>query len=578
MASLISWLKFAGARTNTGAVVASGSAYFYVPGSSTVQVDIWQDAEGTVDLLQPVTLNAAGQAEVWTSAACDIVIKDALGVTVAFVASEGFGGNSVAAEQVEVVSDYFVGNHGVDYDVGLPLPLSTAIDRIGASIGVDGQYKESGTTGVVARDVHDVLAGLCITPYDFGANGGGTADDTLPVQRAIDRAGTLGVPCYLGAGIFRITAGLTVSSECHIIGAGKGKSVIRSTSSAFNMLTIAAAAGRRTGERFAWSMRDFSIEAPNGTNAGTYGINVEDDTELLTSAGGTIERVDITAPNGIHAPDSANIRVTDCNVIFQQGTSEGVGIETGSCGSVTSCMVDGVAFSASHVSTGIKLGFNSVAERCFVENCTVGIETKPAVTGAVARNCDISACGTSGYVRGNFSGFETCMSTAASVIDLRVDSGLVSIVDSKNNWSNRLRTVTVTNQAVSTSYVNLTDLTTTLVANVRYEIDFAVEFTAGGTEGIKFSLKGAGTATAATSTVMPVMALTHTGTAAGDITILQTNINEMSVTGPDSGVFSGRIMLFCSGGGTLIPRFSQATAGATAATVAAGSWIIARAL
>ncbi len=577
MASLIGWLKFAGARTSTGAVVASGTATFYVPGTTTA-ASVWTDSAGETPLANPVSLDASGRAEVWTDDPCDVVIKDSGGVTVSFVASDTFGAQSSSAKTVEVVSDYFTGQHGVDYDVGLPIGLATVIDRIGASIGVDGQFKESSTTGVVARDVHDVLAGMCITPYDFGANGGGTADDTLPVQRAINRASTLGVPCYLGSGIYRITAGLTIGSECHIIGAGKGKSVIRSTSDAFSIITVACAAGRRTGERFAWSMRDFSIEAPYGADAANTGILVNTDTVSLVGGGATIDRVDVAAGNGIDASLAANVRITNCNIISQQGTSESVGIDVGSYGTVENCIVDGVAFSASHVPTGIKLRAYSSASKCLVKNCTYGIIANTSATAAIARNCKMESCGTSAYVRSNFSGFESCESSSPTVVDFKVDSGLTSIVDSKNTWSNRLRTVTVTNQATSTSYVELTDLTTNLVANVRYEIDFAVEFTAGGSEGIKFSLKGAGTATAATSTVMPVMAITHTGTAVGTITILQTNINEMTIAGPDSGVFSGRIVLFCSGGGTLVPRFSQASAGATAATITAGSWVMARVL
>lgn len=577
MASLIGWLKFAGARTSTGATVASGTATFYVPGTTT-PADVWADSAGETPLANPASLDASGRAEVWTDDPCDVVIKDSGGVTVALVVSDTFGAQSASAKTVEVVSAYFTGQHGTDYDVSLPVALSTVVDRIGASIGKDGQFKESDTTGVVARDVHDVLSGLCITPYDFGAVGNGTADDTLSVQRAIDRAGALGVPCYLGSGIYRITAGLTIGSECHIIGAGKGKSVIRSTSDAFNIITVACAAGRRAGERFAWSMRDFSIEAPYGADAANTGIVVNTDTVLLVGGGATIDRVDVTAGNGIDASLAANVRITNCNIIAQQGTSESVGIDVGTYGTVENCIVDGVAFSASHVPTGIKLRAYSSASKCLVKNCTYGIITNPPATAAIARNCKMDACGTSAYVRSHFSGFESCESATPSVVDFRVDPGLTSIVDSKNTWSNRLMTVAVTNQATSTSYVELTDLTTNLVANVRYEIDFAIEFTAGASEGIKFSLKGAGTATAATSTVMPVMAITHTGTAVGTITILQTNINEMAIAGPDSGVFSGRIVLFCSGGGTLVPRFSQASAGATAATIAAGSWVMARVL
>lgn len=573
MASLIGWLKFAGARTSTGATVASGTATFYVPGTTT-PADVWADSAGETPLANPASLDASGRAEVWTDDPCDVVIKDSGGVPVALVASDTFGAQSASAKTVEVVSAYFTGQHGTDYDVSLPVALSTVVDRIGASIGKDGQFKESDTTGVVARDVHDVLSGLCITPYDFGAIGDGTADDTLPVQRAIDRAGTLGVPCYLGSGIYRVTAGLTIGSECHIIGAGKGKSVIRSTSDAFDIITVACAAGRRAGERFAWSMRDFSIEAPYGTNADNYGITVNLDTELLKASGGTIDNVDVTAGIGIDTSGAACVRISNCNVIAQQGTSEAVGIDAGTYGKVTNCMVNGVLFSASHVSTGIKLGFHATADNCYVENCTTGIECKAVCTGALASNCEIYACGTSAYVRGSRSGFEQCESSSATVAAFKVDAALSGIISRGNSWDTNLVTLaTDFVSGIDGTYSDITELTLNAVANVTYDVEMALGYTTGNTTGIKVSFMG-GTATFATPAIKPRIIYTTAPTSAvSDADCATDGEAPLDTAGPTAGFVTMRHVFTCATSGTVMIRLAQSSAGATACTILAGSWV-----
>lgn len=81
MASLVGWLKFAGARLVTGLPVASGFARFYVPGSD-VAVDIFADAAETEPLTQPVTLDAAGRAEVYCALPAEIAITTSTGASV----------------------------------------------------------------------------------------------------------------------------------------------------------------------------------------------------------------------------------------------------------------------------------------------------------------------------------------------------------------------------------------------------------------------------------------------------------------------------------------------------------------
>jgi hypothetical protein len=82
MASLLQWLHFSGARDATGAPVASGLAYFYQPGSTSVAVQVYADAAEVGVLTQPISLDAAGRAEVYLADQAEVIIKTAAGATV----------------------------------------------------------------------------------------------------------------------------------------------------------------------------------------------------------------------------------------------------------------------------------------------------------------------------------------------------------------------------------------------------------------------------------------------------------------------------------------------------------------
>jgi polygalacturonase len=46
---------------------------------------------------------------------------------------------------------------------------------------------------------------------DFGAKGDGVTDDTVAVQKALEKALKLGVPLYRSPGVYRITRPLVIS-------------------------------------------------------------------------------------------------------------------------------------------------------------------------------------------------------------------------------------------------------------------------------------------------------------------------------------------------------------------------------
>lgn len=79
--SMVDWLYFSGARGTDGLPVASGTVNFYAPGSTSELVQVYADATGT-PLAQPVTLDAAGRAAVYTNSPVEVLVKDAFGATV----------------------------------------------------------------------------------------------------------------------------------------------------------------------------------------------------------------------------------------------------------------------------------------------------------------------------------------------------------------------------------------------------------------------------------------------------------------------------------------------------------------
>ena len=86
-ASLIKWLYFSGAHDSTGAPVSSGSAYFYVPHSTSSQIIVYSDDAASVPISQPVALDAAGRAQVFITENCEIKVLDAAGASVRLVVS-----------------------------------------------------------------------------------------------------------------------------------------------------------------------------------------------------------------------------------------------------------------------------------------------------------------------------------------------------------------------------------------------------------------------------------------------------------------------------------------------------------
>jgi len=77
-----------GAVDSTGAALVSGQAYVYKVGTTTLAT-IYEDRECTIPTSNPVTLDAAGRAEVYALEEVRIVLEDVDGVSVDDIASTG---------------------------------------------------------------------------------------------------------------------------------------------------------------------------------------------------------------------------------------------------------------------------------------------------------------------------------------------------------------------------------------------------------------------------------------------------------------------------------------------------------
>lgn len=232
MASLIGWLAYDGARTSTGAAVATGTAWFFQPGTTATQVTVFSDEDGLAAITQPVTLDAGGRATVFTMTPCRVEVQDADGVTV--LATDRT--NTVTAAEVEIEN---LGATGTDLTTGAQVAggrtdLDAFITSLYASFGApDGQVLVNG----VPTNVGDAVAGTTavwfnVTASPYNADSTGVLDSTSGIQAAINACEENGGgTVYFPAGTYKldssVASGLAItSSQVRLLGDGPSASTI----------------------------------------------------------------------------------------------------------------------------------------------------------------------------------------------------------------------------------------------------------------------------------------------------------------------------------------------------------------
>jgi len=408
MASLVKWLMYSGARTVAGEPVASGTIGFYVPGSTSEEVTVYADMAETEPLVQPVSLDAAGRAEVYLKVPAEVIVKDADGATVRL--SE----NATTVDSAQVVASW----GGSSSNLGTilsDLQLSLTGSATGSAL-----YRESSSTGVAPRYYQDAVHRV-IEPKDFGATGLGVADDVLPLQRAINRAIATKLPLYLGTGTYKVTAGLTINGALQIIGAGKDSCLIFMATEAADLFTVDA--GSATA---AVQMLDFSALVPYAAGSGYAAINITRCNKSLFDGLGLTSFYGITG----HATNFKDSVVSRCSATIKGATS--IGFNVGTRVRVIDCTAT--------EDTSAAEGFRASGANCTFINCEAVSTTKgfvPEVATTAFVRCTATSCGT------DVSGTATTYTSIANSWDVigevsaalvTADAGTVSRVLVMPSW------------------------------------------------------------------------------------------------------------------------------------------------
>lgn len=226
-ASLIESVSISG----YGASAASGSAYFFQPGT-TAQATVYQDGEGATVYTQPVVLDSNGRS---------FVPVFALGPVRMQVFSAG-GVLLVDSDQENVVtaSQVAINNAGWAAD------LSDALDAVTASFGTTGALVKMPGSTTVVRTLQDKLSEAYVSVKDFGAKGDDRTDDTAAIQAAFSYVQNIGAgEIRFPVGTYKITSGIAFSlaaGSLKITGAGRA-TVLKNYGGGTNMLNVSALSG-----------------------------------------------------------------------------------------------------------------------------------------------------------------------------------------------------------------------------------------------------------------------------------------------------------------------------------------------
>ncbi len=233
-ASILPPPRFVATDPGTGAPLAGGYVYTYVPGTTTPKAT-WQDEAATLANPNPAVLDSAGSMPLWGTGDYDIVVTDALGNQIA-----GYSGRTSAGLTGNVTIDGTLGVTGVTNlndvhiagNLGVENPASTTtlggtLDVVGtsnlANVNVSGTLAVPGTSlfGTLNTSGPVTAASLgVIGPANFtGVNvaSGILFGPTGSIGSVSGTGGTIAVNCTLNVG-----ANVTVAGVVTAAGTGPG--------------------------------------------------------------------------------------------------------------------------------------------------------------------------------------------------------------------------------------------------------------------------------------------------------------------------------------------------------------------
>lgn len=301
---LVSWLAFAGARDSNGDPVASGFLWAYEIGGGTTTATIYADEDGAEILAQPVTLNAAGRAVVYTKDPVRFLVQTAAGVDV----TDDDEANVVRAEAVQIDNAGWTDGY-----------IDEALTKIYESTGgTDAMYLES--AGATRRTIKAKFSEISVSVKDFGASGDGLAVDTTAIQAAVNRVAFLGGGVvYFPPGDYKIDQPIVCGvSGVSLQGSGASSTVIINTGTAGNAFTWTATNG--------FYVRDLGVNCGSGTSTGKA-FSVATSGIAVLFQGVQIDDHDVC----IGLSGQANVAVTNCYLV----TTDAAAARTISAASVT---------------------------------------------------------------------------------------------------------------------------------------------------------------------------------------------------------------------------------------------------
>lgn len=321
----------------TGVVGAeNGTAEIYRRGTSTfATLYANYDGTGAVTPSAGVALDASGRAEWFVNEEVDIVVRNSSATPVVST------NPMIGASNVEVISASFT---GIDYTTAStgaskPVTAATVFDLWKTQNGaLDWKVLINGVSTTI-QEAFSRVAGLFynVRATVYGATGDGSTDDTSAIQAAIDDANADGGGIvFFPAGVYRITAPLTLKIQVALWGANALASSISIDHATSNGITVSAgSSGLST------SIRGLKI-APSQSNSGKH-IVVESGTIVHVQDCTVGSNTNTTGMCVSIANAATLVRVTDCEILHA-GTGAGArGISASATGGA---IVSGCRFTA----------------------------------------------------------------------------------------------------------------------------------------------------------------------------------------------------------------------------------------
>jgi hypothetical protein len=333
-----------GIRTTAGAVVASGKARAYNVGT-LVAATVYSDAACTTPYAQPVTLNAGGQATVYTLEAIRLIVKDSTETTTYYDGNVNLNRH-----------DSLYITHA-DFNGGAETTLENLLTDMASSIGDDFEFYESATATGIPYTTY--LGAFCVSVKSYGALGDDSNDDTAEIQAAIDRVEARGGGwVFFPLGVYKISSALVIDSAgVRLFGVGHNDSIIKNYSTTANTITVNP--GSAVDSQFV--IKDLTLAAST-TTSGTALVVTNGFLPLIRDVEIYYHRT------GIDTSAVAGARIENVTLNATDDNAAAIGITSGPFGQVIGCAV----VSATVNGTGIVLGDDARCEDCRVTKFTTG--------------------------------------------------------------------------------------------------------------------------------------------------------------------------------------------------------------